>query len=303
MIKKAINITSGLILTVIFLTILITPSIYATDAKNETAVKGLTVSPLRNEIEIAPGVSKNGSMTVTNSTNSSMNVSFSAEKFSVINQQYDYAFTAETDMAKWVVFQTPEIELSAGESKKISYSIGVPLSAEPGGRYISMFATTNTESAGGGANSSLQRVASLLYVTVAGDITRSGDLVSLSSPTLISGSSKWGAVVHNTGTTHFRSRYNVQVINILRRSIDASGQGDALILPGSLRQISDNLPLPKLPGIYKAVYTIGLGDTPAKVQSHYVVYITPVWAGLILLLTTGLIFGFIKWRKLRLKSN
>ena len=60
-----------------------------------TKPKGLTLSPLRNEIEIAPGTSLDGVLTVTNSTKKPMTVSMNAEAFSVINQQYDYAFTAE----------------------------------------------------------------------------------------------------------------------------------------------------------------------------------------------------------------
>ena len=143
-----------------------------------------------------------------------MTVSLSVEKFSVINQQYDYAFTEGSDLAKWVTFNPVEVNLTVGESKKISYTIGVPLSAEPGGRYISLFASTNVETLSGDT-SSLQRIASLLYITVLGDVTRAGNLVSLTSPWAISGESIWSVAIQNTGTTHFRSRYNVQMNNLL----------------------------------------------------------------------------------------
>lgn len=248
------------------------------DAQVKTTVtkpKGLTLSPLRSELGLAPGTSLDGTLTVTNSTDKPMKVSLSAEEFSVINRQYDYAFTTESDVTKWVTFSTTEVNLKAGESKKLSYSLGAPLTAEPGGRYISLFVGTDTETQDGGVISR-QRIASLLYITVLGDVTRAGHLVSLASPWVISGKSRWSVALRNTGTTHFRSRYNVSVQSVLGSSEVAASTGDALILPGTVRVVSDVLPAPQLPGLYKVVYTIGLGDTPATVETRWVFYMPPL---------------------------
>jgi hypothetical protein len=260
-----------------------------------TTPKGLTLSPLRSELNIAPGTSLDGILKVTNSTNKPMAVDFNAEEFSVIDQQYDYAFTAESDIAKWVTFTPNEATLAAGKSKKITYSIGVPLSAEPGGRYISLFVSTNTGLTSDGVESR-QRVASLLYITVLGDISRSGHLVSLSSPWLIGGESTWTAVLQNTGTTHYRSRYNLQVKDLLWGGTAASMSGEALILPGTVRLISNTLPAPFWPGIYKNIYTIGLGDTPAATKTLLILYI-PTWAAiLIVVIVVCLVFWLLQKR-------
>lgn len=238
--------------------------------------KGLTVYPIRNELNIEPGMSYYGSLTVTNSTDKAMEVSLSAEVFNVINQQYDYAFTAESNVVKWVNFESLGVSLLPNESKEVKYNIGVPLSAEPGGRYISLFATNDIETQDGGI-SSRQRIASLLYITVAGNISRTGHLLSLNSPWLISGSSSWSAILRNSGTTHFRSRYNVKINGIVSGGQFASASGDALILPGTVRLINDELPMPILPGIYRLEYEIGLGDTPAQNVSRLIIYM-PYWS-------------------------
>jgi hypothetical protein len=107
-----------------------------------TKSKGLTLSPLRTELDIAPGTSLDGMLTVTNNSSKPMSVAMSAEVFSVINQQYDYAFTAESNVVQWVSFDHTEISLQPGKSQDVKYMVGVPLSAEPGGRYISLFAST-----------------------------------------------------------------------------------------------------------------------------------------------------------------
>lgn len=271
------------------------PRVNAQATTTVAKMKGLTLSPLRSELDIAPGTSLEGTLTVTNSTDKAMAVSLNAEEFSVINQQYDYAFTQESALAKWVTFAPAEATLSAGESKTVSFTVGVPLTAEPGGRYIGLFASTGTAISDGGIGSR-QRVASLLYITVTGDVSRAGHLVSLSSPWAVGGDSRWSVALQNTGTTHFRSRYNVNVQDLLGHDVGLKMTGDALILPGTVRAVSDTLPLPQLPGLYKYIYTIGLGDTPATVETRYVLYLPPAAIVVAIVAIILLVLGLLRRR-------
>jgi hypothetical protein len=272
-------------------------------AQDSTIIKpkGLTLSPLRSELDIAPGTSQDGTMTVTNNSSNPMIVDMSAEVFSVINQQYDYAFTAESNVVKWVTFNHSQINLAPDKTEDVTYTVGVPLSAEPGGRYISLFASTDMGTTSGAVESK-QQVASLLYITVPGNVTRVGHLVSLTSPWLISGNSRWAAVLQNTGTTHYRSRYNLQIKNLLWSGTAASMSGEALILPGTVRLISNMLPAPPWPGLYRAVYDIGLGDNPAVTQTRLILYM-PLWATtLIIIAVASLIYWFF-YKKGQLSSK
>lgn len=263
-----------------------------------TKSKGLTLSPLRNEIEIAPGTSLDGVLTVTNSTKKPMTVSMNAEAFSVINQQYDYAFTAESNVVKWVSFDHPEISLEPGKSENITYTVGVPLSAEPGGRYISLFVSTDSGLVSNGVESR-QRVASLFYITVLGDVSRIGHLLSLSSPWFTSGNSTWSATLQNTGTTHYRSRYNLQIKDLLLGGTASSMSGEALILPNTIRLVPDNLPAPFWPGLYKAIYNIGLGDNPAVTRTSLILYM-PIWATILVIAgATTLVYWLLHKRLIK----
>lgn len=262
---------------------------------------GLTVSPLRKEFNINPGTSQDGTLTISNSSEKTITVSLSAEEFSVVNQKYDYAFTSESDFVNWVLFDDREVILNGKETKKVNYKINVPLTAEPGGRYLSMFASTKTKIDSSQESSSLQRVASLLYVTVLGDVTRSGNLLSITSPWLVGDSGDWSAVLQNTGTTHFYSRYNVVVNNLIGNEVINSMSGSAMILPGTVRLVTDKLPLPRFFGIYRYVYTVGLGDTPATVRTAYFIYSPPQ---LILILALSVIcFYIVNQKKKRLEVN
>jgi hypothetical protein len=273
-------------------------SVVSAEGNLSTRQKGLTISPLRNELDIAPGTSLDSKLVVTNSTDKPMVVELNAEEFSVINQQYDYAFTVDSNVSKWVTFNLSEIRLLSGESREISFSVGAPLSAEPGGRYISIFASTNTGTSDVSVGSR-QRVASLLYITVLGDVSRSGALISLSSPWIVSGDSTYNMSIQDSGTTHFRSRYNVKLQNLFGQDI-ASSSGDSLILPGTIRSISAILPLPKIPGIYKAIYNIGLGDTPAVNRTSYLLYVPPY---IIAVLSAAIIILILALYRKRLRKS
>lgn len=260
---------------------------YASEVKSNNDLKGLTVSPLRSEFEVKPGSSYSGELTITNSTDKNMEVRLNAETFSVINQRYDYAFASESNVANWINFSALELSLSPQESRNVNYNVGVPISAEPGGRYIGLFATNDIQSADGKVNTR-QRIASFLYFTVLGKVSRVGSLVSLNSPWLINNDSSWSAVVRNSGTTHYRSRYDVKVENIVTGDLITSKSGDSLILPGTVRLISDNLPKFNIPGIYKLEYVIGLGDSPSKTETRYAVY-CPYWLMVCLLIVMVLL--------------
>jgi hypothetical protein len=265
-------------------------------------MKGLTIFPLRTELSIAPGTSQDRTLTLSNTNDHPITVQLTTEEFSVIDQNYDYAFNAATQPTKWVTFTPSTLDLAVGETKTATFRIGVPLNAEPGGKYLSMFATTSTGSTDNGVVSQ-QRIGSLIYLTVAGDISRSGRLASLSAPWIILGPTKWAALLQNTGTTHYHSRYTVSLQPFIGNS-DAltSISGDALILPGTVRLVGDSIPLPTFPGIYKVVYTIGLGDSPAHVETRIIVYIPPV-AIIVLLFAAILLFSLITDQRSRNKRK
>lgn len=265
----------------------------------ESREKGLTLSPTRNELKIIPGSSVVGSLTVKNSTDLTAKVHFSAEEFNVINQQYDYSFMQESDVTGWILYDKNSIDLMAGESAEVIYRINVPLLAEPGGRYISLFASADTKPLNGVINSR-KRVASLLYIDVDGDTTRIGHVVSFNSPWLVFGASKWSAVVRNSGTTHFRSRYNVVFKGLINNKIIFERSGESLILPGTVRAISDDILPPRSSGIYKITHTIGLGDTPAISKNRYVLVVSPT--GLLVFILLVILLGILLLRR-RKKNN
>ena len=263
---------------------------------------GLTLSPLRTELEIAPGTSQDRTLTLSNANDRPITVRLTTEEFSVINQQYDYAFNIETQLTKWVTFTPDTLDLASGETKTATFRIGVPIGAEPGGRYLSLFASTDAGSSIEGVVSR-QRIASLVYINVSGDISRSGNLVALNAPWLVIQPTDWTASLQNTGSTHYRTDYSVTTKPLIGDATIRSIRDEGLILPGTIRLIKDTLPLPNLPGIYKVMYKIGLGDSPAVTETRIMVYLPPV-AIIVSLFAIILILSLIsEYRNRKKKSN
>lgn len=237
-----------------------------------STIHGLVLSPLRSEYEIAPGSEKPMKIQATNATTQPIDVDFHAEAFNVTNQQYDVAFDVEAKIAEWVIFTTPNVHLDPGQTKSVNVIIRVPDGAEPGGQYISIFATNSIKSSDSSVNSE-QRIASLVYLTVQGRVTRNGSLQSVISPLIYDENGTWNAAILNSGTAHFWSKYTVTLRNLFGDEDISKHEGKTVILPKTTRLVTAKLPLPSHLGIYRVDYTIGLGDSSSYKKTTYTVYI------------------------------
>jgi len=264
---------------------------------------GLTISPLRTEPEIAPGTVYTGQLLLVNTTASNMTISMSSAQFGVVDENYDYSFNLTSELTGWVLFSPSSFLLTPGNEIDVTYTVNVPLGAEPGGRYISLFATSQPSAVDGSGIKSQEQVASLLYITVTGDVTRYGKLVSLHNPWLMTGPTIWTTEIQDNGTTHFESDYSLTEETLFGKQVGYMS-GSALILPDSIRLVTGNIPQPKTPGIYKIVYSIGLGDEPAVNTTRYIIYVSPLDGILILFVVAmGIGLGYRYYRNVNKRKK
>jgi len=261
---------------------------------------GLTITPATVQITVDPGTPATRALTVTNNTKNAVTVSLVAEQFNVTDVDYDYSFSAPTDVTKWVSFNTNNFILGASQSQQVVYTLAAPKTAEPGGKYLSLFAQTSQGQASG--ITTVSRVGELLYITVAGKASQTGSLDKLTTPRFISQNTKWQALISDKGTLHFDSRWRVTLQSVFGGVVTAT-TGDSLILPKTTKAVNGDMPLPEGPGIYKATFTIGLGDTPAAGGSIYVFYI-PMWLRWALLgIAASLVGILLRWLVPRYKRR
>jgi hypothetical protein len=264
-------------------------------------IQSLGISPLRSELTISPGTAFDGAITLTNIGKSPVFITMDAEVFSVTDEQYDYSFDPSGTGANWVSFSQNSVTLPASGAATIYYKVSVPITAEPGGRYLSLFATSSPAANSSGV-SSINRVASLLYITVAGDVTRTGKVLTFNSPVLTSGDATWTATLQNSGTTHFHSIYNVVVRPLFGNSFSSS-EADSLILPSTVRFISQPIPHLDWIGIYRLDYTIGLGDVPAQKETRLILNVPPLQGLILLVLIATIVLVKLKPSSYRKKQQ
>ncbi len=242
------------------LLVLVVPVVILTQAPLASA-GSLSIEPIREELSLKAGQSIENQLIVRNSTDKPISVSLEAESFSVINESYDYSFSKAEDLKSWVRFNETSAPLAGKGSHLFTYTVSAPQNAEPGGKYIAIFSTTDNESSA--AITSLERAGTLLYITIPGGITKQGNVVDVTvAPLNARRQTSAKGRIRNTGSTHFKSRITTEVHTVFGGFVSRS-QGEHLLLPNTVRSVDEPVILGKFPGPYRVKVTIGLGDSPA----------------------------------------
>jgi hypothetical protein len=271
------------VITLFVATVLCTPRV---SAEVQTKNKGLFVTPVREYVDIAAGQSKNGTMTIANITDDPIIVTLSVEQFSVADYTYDYTFNEVKE--DWIKFQSVQVALQPNKSQNVPYTIAVPTGATPGGHYFTLFATA---SLGKGTVTSTVRAATVLYVTVNGQLQRTSTIEKETIPWIsFGGDIPFTLNVRSTGNTHFFTYVSGRLSGIFVKQDNK--EETHILLPGTVRTIGSSIAAPLLPGVYPATYGYKTDDGQWVNKTKYVVYLPPwaiaipiggIWMGVILL--------------------
>lgn len=275
---------------------------------------GLVISPPTKEQEILPGNMVEGIIRVTN-LNSERDLVVTAEPkdFTAGGLDGEPEFLDESNgsysLANWIIINK-SFDLKSGETKEISYKINVPANAEPGGHYGSVLFTPKV-AAGTGANGvvALPTVASLILVTVPGDIAYSGSIKSFSTNKNLYLDSKnlveFLSSFENAGSVHVKPKGNIVIKNIFgKESAKISyNEKSGNVLPGSPREFKNSWQKDYGFGRYVAELNLTFGEN-ISATSKIVFWIIPLWLTIISLVGLALIVFLIvfiarhiSWRK------
>ncbi|TAH34081.1 hypothetical protein EYC59_03735 [Candidatus Saccharibacteria bacterium] len=276
----------AIFLGVIGLSLLFTPIAHAQTPPNEN--KGLLITPLREQVNLNAGMSRTLILTVANRTNDPLNIQLFDKQFSVANYTYDYKFhIPQPDL---VTIGKPQVQLKPGESQKIPYTIAVPKNASPGGQYYTLFASATLAN-----ESTTIQAASLLYVTVNGDLRKTTELQSASIQRIAFGNKiSYKLAAKNTGNVH----YFVYVSGELSgpSAKPAEPPTTHLLMPNTVRNLDGAISSPVLPGFYQATYGYKTDSGQETLRTSYVFYIPP-WSIAFLLLLVLAVWHLVSHRK------
>jgi hypothetical protein len=230
---------------------------------------GLSITPLRQFVNVDAGTPKNSSITLGNQSGATLNIILSIKQFSVNDYSYDYDF--ENPGNNWLVLGQTTLQLQPGKSQKIPYTLNVPKGVAPGGQYYTILASANLSNQG--VHSTIQ-AATLIYMTVNGLLVQTNKLISNSLQHIAFGKQiSYSLVSENTGNIHYFMYLSGHVHGWL--SGPTASERTYLLMPHAPRRISGTIPSPVLPGIYKATYGYHTDAGSSVSRSGIVVFIPP----------------------------
>lgn len=250
-------------------TVLLIP--YNVHANESLTNKGLFLSPPRHYITANAGEANENHITVANYTEAPLIVSLRVDEFSVADLSYEYEFRPVEQ--SWVTFEQTDFTLQPNENKKVAFSVHPPATAAPGGKYYVIIASAQTRA---GDIISTVQVASPLYITVKGDINESNRLLDNHTITRFTTGDTipFSLDIENTGNVHYPITVKASLEGLFTDK--SSYRADHVLLPDTTRRLTGSIPVPLLPGVYKANYGYSSQATGNIVVSEYIVYL-PLW--------------------------
>ncbi len=250
----------------------------ASAVNNTTGSKGLSISPLRQYLQIDAGHAKTSSITIGNLTDKPLGIALSVKQFSVANYTYDYQFSNPQN--NWLQLDQTQIVLAPGQSRKLLYTVAVPTGTAPGGHYYTLLASANITT---GELKSTVQAAMPLYVTVNGTLIKTGHLQSSSIQRVVFGSNiTYTLNPINTGNVHYFVYATGTLHGPLTKTVARTASH--LLLPGAVRRMSGTISSPVLPGVYRASFGYKTDAGSSVMQSRYIVFIPPWFIALILII-------------------
>jgi len=267
----------------------------------------ITMSPTSTRLELMPGSSQKGEITVVNSGKKAYTFNVYAAPYAMNDSAYSQPdFTHPSDrtlIASWITFEKDSYLLEAGQTLTVPYTIQVPQDLPGGGQYGVIFAETEGEvdTTSGNAVVSKKRVGMVLYAQVPGAARIDGSVDAFSTQWLqMDQSPVFRHTVTNSGNTHFDATVSYSVEDLGGKQI-ASDKITSVVLPDTTRAIE--LAWKNTPsfGLYNVTRTVSFLDTTES-SKQLVLRVTPLF-GLIILAVIVCGIGGVGYAIYRVRSS
>lgn len=262
-----------------------------------------TLTPMNQDIELTPGETYTGSITVVNPADATSDFAYkvSVTPFSVVGEEYNIDLATEYNrslITKWITIDEPTGTLKPNETRQVEFTINVPENAPAGGQYASLAVTADNDAASdnGLAVQSVLEMASIVYAKVDGETVHGGQILENNIPGFSAATPvTLTALIQNTGNVHDYANYTITVSDFFTGQVilpteENDGHYAEVIMPESTyysqREIS-NLPAV---GVVKVSQTIRFNGEVSVAESNII--ICPIWfmvlviATLLALITT-----------------
>lgn len=273
------RITIIIIITII--TVILTPKA----ASGQESIT-ITAIPPRLELSALPGAILQETIKIRNESAAEMAFDVKASDFIVNNNQgtpiaVDEAVSGRWSLASWITASPKKILLQPQETAAINLIISLPENALPGGHYAMITYNPNTEglmNIQGSGSAIIQKVGTLIYFNVIGDITEAANLkqFQVDKPFKYYGPTAITAEIENLGDIHFAPQGQLTITNLLGKTVFSGQLEEKNIFPFASRLYDWEFPGKYHLGRYAAKLEASAGSTQIPLHGLIYFWIVPV---------------------------
>jgi len=266
------------------------------------------VSPMIEKISLKPGETYTSSITVGNPKDATKDFYFkiSLSPYGVKGEDYSPDFAIMTDWTKivnWVTLDATEGVLKPNETRKINYTVKVPMDAPGGGQYFKIGVSSNAAAISGesGAVQNVYEMASLVFAEVDGEIRHDGKILGTDIPGFVAtGKSNLINKYINDGNVHETATTKITIKNALTGEVVSPKEGEdstleSIIMPQTTRVVARELNnLPPL-GVFEVTEDISYMGT--EISPSAIMIVCPAWFIFFVIAMIVSIIGMISYGK------
>ena len=276
-------------------------------------VMSLTATPVRLgddfTISLKPGEKKQVQVKVRNGSTGAVNLETAALDF-VVGEDGETPVAVDMEstdnrwsLASWLTLAPAFHELASEELAVVNVLIEVPEDALPGGHYAMIYHRPVDATAEEGTGSGIsQRVGTLLYVLVEGDINEEAYISAFNWPKFLeNGPVDFSVAIDNESDVHIRTQPVVKIYNLFGKEVDSIELESKNIFPMTTRDFMGKWDRVWGFGPYTALLEVSYGSQGQLLSSEAVLWLFPVKITLLVLIVLLLILILVL--SLRKKKN
>jgi hypothetical protein len=285
--------------------------------QNNEGASGLSISPTRTELNVAPGASQEFSISLRNVSGTDIIANAIINDFESDDQTGEPRLLSDTGDPSPASIRNflsglSDIALKKDEKKDIKLNVQVPADAAPGGYYgvVRFTAVPTNQQAAPGQVALTASVGTLVLIEVPGDITEQIQILNLQALHDNNGGNfflkppnRAAITIKNNGNSFSKPLGRVALTNMRSQEVysyelnNTDPRGN--ILPNSVRTFTDKLQNIKTPGRYSLMANISHGSGSEVLTYKVSFWYLPPWVlAVIAIVLLGIIgAAFILYRR------
>ncbi|KKS95895.1 MAG: hypothetical protein UV71_C0002G0005 [Microgenomates group bacterium GW2011_GWC1_43_13] len=292
-------------------------------AQESLQVLPLTVVPPKQEVLINPGEKFSTSVKFLNQADSPVTGSLYVLDFVVEDNVGTPMFLdnpqvvgttqipAKYSAAKWISIPDDTVTIASKGNISVPITINVPKTAVPGGRYAAVLFQPATNLTMEDSESALEtpitvRLASLIYIRVAGPISESATVTKFEGPKFLEyGPASITTQILNQGNYHISPQGDVTLKDIFGRVVAKSKLDARNIFPGTSRVYTNELGQKLMIGKFTTTLNATYGDTGKLLTASFVMWVLPwrIMLAILLALIIIALTGTMWYKRIKKKEE